>query len=338
MLIKKIILFFISRSNKKVFVMFDEKKLEEFKNLGIYLLSKEPAANINIIPTGSYLLDKALGIGGWPEGKIVELFGVDSSGKTTLALHAISEAQKLGKLVVYLDIENTINPLWAKKIGVDLSKVLISRPENGEKSFELLNKLVVRKDIGLIIVDSVASLVPSYEFSNSLEDQTMGLHARLMSKGLRVLQSLMINSKTTILFINQVREKIGNSFIPAVTTTGGRALKYAAAIRVEIKKCETIKDSSNVPLAFSTKITVVKNKYGAPLSQALTAIYFDSGFDIYYEIIQEAMFKKIFLKKGAWIEYQEKNIAQGLNQLRNILMKNESLFLEIKEKIQKLPN
>lgn len=313
--------------------MFDEKKLEEFKSLGIYLLSQEPAAHLNVIPTGSYLLDKALGIGGWPEGKIIELFGVDSSGKTTLALHAISEAQKLNKSVVYLDIENTINTEWAKKIGVDLSKVLIARPENGEKAFELLNQLVLRKDIGMIVIDSVASLVPSYEFSNNLEDQTMGLHARLMSKGLRVLQSLMIKSKTTILFINQVREKIGNTFIPTVTTTGGRALRYAAAIRVEIKKCETIKDSSNAPLAFATKITVVKNKYGAPLSQALTAIYFDSGFDIYHEIIQEAMSKKILLKKGSWIEYQGKNISQGLNQLRNTLMKNESLFSDIKSKL-----
>lgn len=307
------------------------------EELGVKLWSKNfnDNPNFEVIPTGSYFLNKVLGIGGWPVGKIIEIFGSDSSGKSTLALHAVAEAQKLNKRVVYIDIENTLNPVWAKKIGVDLNNFFVASPDCGENTFELIGKLIDTNNVDLIIVDSVAALVPFFEFENNLQDQTMGLHARLMSKGLRIIQSKMINSKTTIIFINQIREKIGNSYIPTTTTTGGRALKYSASIRIEIKRCESIKDANNVVIGFITKATVIKNKYGSPLAVANTALYFESGFDYVYEIIQEAINLNILNKKGSWFEFKEQNIAQGIVQVRKTLQDNQALFEEIKEEIFK---
>ncbi|OAL10302.1 recombinase RecA [Candidatus Mycoplasma haematobovis] len=308
------------------------------EELGVKLWSKNFNDNsgIEVISTGSYFLNKVLGVGGWPVGKIIEIFGSDSSGKSTLALHAVAEAQKINKCVVYIDIENTLNPNWAKKIGVDLNNIFVASPVCGENTFELIAKLIDTNNVDLIIVDSVAALVPYFEFENNIQDQTMGLHARLMSKGLRIIQSKMINSKTTIIFINQIRDKIGNSYIPTTTTTGGRALKYSACIRVEIKRCESIKDANNTVIGFITKATVIKNKYGAPLSVANTALYFESGFDYVYEIIQEAINLNILNKKGSWFEFKEKNIAQGIVQLRKHLQDNPALFEKIKEEIFKV--
>ncbi|AEW44894.1 Recombinase A [Mycoplasma haemocanis str. Illinois] len=304
-------------------------------DLGVQVWNKNFAksTNIEVISTGSYALNRALGIGGWPKGKIIEIFGADSSGKSTLALHSVLEAQKVSQRVVYIDLENTLNPEWAKKIGVDASKLLVAYPNSGEEAIELIFKLIETKNVDLIVVDSVAALVPSLEFESNFQDQTMGLHARLMSKGLRIIQSKLIGTKTTIIFINQIREKIGNSYIPSITTTGGRALKYAASVRVEIKRCEAIKDSSNTTIGFATKGIVIKNKYGAPMSIANMALYFDRGFDVYHEVIQECLSKQVIVRKGSWFEYEGKNISQGLPHLRKLIKEDKELFEGIKKKI-----
>lgn len=308
---------------------------DRLSELGVFLskqlLFPENSRGVSAISTGSLMLDVHTGIGGWPKGKIIEFFGVDASGKTTLALHAAAQAQKLKQVVVYIDLENTLNLFWAQKIGVDIDNLYVSRPANGEKVFELIRNLLSLDNVGLIIVDSVAALVPSVEFENHMEDQTMGLHARLMSKGLRVIQSLMIGKSTSIIFINQVRDKIGgNSFIPVTVTTGGRALKYSASMRVEVKRAERIQDSSGNVVGFEIKCIIVKNKFGAPFACAKTAIYFDTGFDVKHEIISELLDKKILIKKGSWIEFQNKNLAQGVLQLRQKMTKDSELYEKLK--------
>lgn len=313
------------------------EKLEKF---GVYSWSTKKH-NLNteneVISTGSFSLNKALGIGGWPHGKIIEIFGNDSSGKSTLALHAVAEAQKLNKVCIYIDLENTLNIEWAKKINVVIDKLYIARPNNGEQAFTTINELIKENAVDLIIVDSVAAMVPHIEFENNIEDQTMGLHARLMSKGLRVLQSNLINSNTTIIFINQVREKLGNSFIPITTTTGGRALKYAASIRVEIKRCESIKQSEKI-IGFLTQATIVKNKFGAPMQSVKLGLYFDCGFDNLHEIITDALNKKIIEKNGGWFSYQNKNIGQGLQGIKDVLKNDKNLLEKIEKEIREKEN
>lgn len=314
-----------------------DKKLKDIlQELDVYLPIEKfdkDKSSISTISTGSLLLNDAIGIGGYPSGKIIEIFGVDSSGKTTLALHALAEAQKLGKIAIYIDLENTINLFWAKKVGVDINDFYIARPRSGEETFELIRKLVNSSKVDLIIVDSVTTLVPSCELENSMDDQQMGAHARLMSKGLRILQNAMIGKFTTIIFINQVREKMGGTtFMPMVTTTGGRSLKYAAALRIEVKKCERIQDSSGKVFGFETKcVVVVKNKYGAPMNIAKTAIYFDAGFDQEHEIVCKLLDLKILTKKGSWIEWNGKNLAQGLVQLRSKLKTDQELRNQLRE-------
>lgn len=312
-----------------------DKLKDFFESLDVHLPKDrilKDSNNIESFSTGSPGLDEVIGVGGYPKGKIIEFFGVDSSGKTTLALHALSQIQKLKKVAVYIDLENTINFSWARKIGVDVENFYIARPKNGEAVFELIRNLVTSNKVDLIVVDSVSSLVPSCELDNSIEDQHMGQHARLMSRGLRIIQSCMISSITTIIFINQVREKMGGlPFMPSITTTGGRALKYAASVRIEIKRCEKIQDSSGKILGFETKFIVAKNKYSAPMSISKTAIYFDSGIDVYHEVIQRLIDKKVLVKKGSWLEFEGKNIAQGIIQLRNKLMAEPELYEKFKK-------
>ncbi|GCE63230.1 recombinase RecA [Candidatus Mycoplasma haematohominis] len=313
----------------------DNKTKNLLKEIGVNFFKEVTSmkeTKVNILPTHSYSLNRALGLGGFPEGKIIEIFGSDSSGKSTLALQTLAHTQKQKKTSVYLDLENTLNPEWAVKLGVDIDNLLIARPENGEKAFDLINKLLETKEVDLIIVDSVTALVPVYEFESRIEDQSMGLHARLMSKGLRIMQSLMIGNKTTVIFINQLREKIGaNAYMPATVTTGGRALRYASCVRLEVKRTDSIKDANGRVLGFETKCIVVKNKYGVPLTTAKTFLYFDTGFDVYAEVINELIESKKILKKGSWLELDGKNLAQGMTQLRNKMMKDPALAETLKK-------
>ncbi|RAO95328.1 recombinase RecA [Mycoplasma wenyonii] len=302
---------------------------EKLNSLGVRLWDEDKRVQTNPIdnnfakiPTGSYALDRALGTGGWPGGKIIEIFGADSSGKSTLALHAIAEAQAENKTCVYIDLENTLNKVWAEKIGVKTDQLYICYPSNGEETFKVINSLVQGNEADLIVVDSVAAIVPGMELESSLEDQSMGLQARLMSKGLRILQSYLINSQTTVIFINQIREQIKQSFFPSTTTSGGRALKYAASIRVEVKRLEAIKQQDKT-IGFLTKITIIKNKFNNPLIQLNLRLYFDSGFCKAYELINEALERKLLEKRGTWFYYKDKNIAQGLSALKKKLFSPE---------------
>lgn len=314
---------------------------EKLSSLGIQLWSDEKRIqtnpvnnNFSKIPTGSYALDRALGTGGWPGGKIIEIFGADSSGKSTLALHAIAEAQAQNKTCVYIDLENTLNKVWAEKIGVKANQLYICYPSSGEETFNIINSLVQSNEADLIVVDSVAAMVPNVELESSIEDQNMGLQARLMSKGLRILQSHLINSQTTVIFINQIREQIKQSFFPSTTTSGGRALKYAASIRVEVKRLEAIKQQEKT-VGFLTKITIIKNKFNNPLIQLNLRLYFDSGFCKAYELIHEALERKLIEKRGAWFYYKDKNIAQGLSALKEKLF-SPAYSAQLKELQSKL--
>ncbi|ADX98351.1 recombinase RecA [Mycoplasma suis] len=310
--------------------------LERFNKLGIHIWSNSPQKNGKVIvdskdsiPSGSYQLDKALGANGWPKGKIIEIFGSDSSGKSTLALHAVAEAQKQGKTCVYIDLENTLNVSWAEKIGVQTNNLYICTPSSGEETFEVIGTLIQDQGADLIIVDSVAAMVPEAELDASLSDQSMGLQARLMSKGLRIIQSHLLKSHTTIIFINQIREQIKQTFFPSTTTTGGRALKYAASIRVEVRKQEAIKQGEKI-IGYLTKITIVKNKFNNPMIQIPLGLYFDAGFNKFFELINLAIEKKIIEKRGAWFYYKDKNLGQGIFSLKE-KFQSEEMQKELEE-------
>jgi recombination protein RecA len=253
---------------------------------------------IDVIPTGSLQLDRALGVGGYPKGRIIEIFGNESSGKTTLALQAIAQCQKLGGRCAYIDLEHALDAKFCEINNVDLSKLLLAQPESGEQSFSLMEALIKTDMIDLIVIDSVAALVPNAELLGEFEDQTIGLHARLMSKGLRILQGLIAKHNTTVIFTNQIREKIGVMYGNPETTTGGRALKFYATIRMELRKNELIK-SGNEVIGIKTCAKIVKNKVAPPLYKAFIDIYFDKGIDHTAEIIDFALEKGVIAKKGA---------------------------------------
>ncbi|WP_043896122.1 recombinase RecA family protein [Mycoplasma parvum] len=312
---------------------------EKLNKLGIHLWSelsqKERTINIDLqesIPSGSYQLDQALGTKGWPRGKIIEIFGSDASGKSTLALHAVAEAQKQGKICIYIDLENTLNIPWAEKIGVKIDSLYICTPSSGEETFEVISTLIQDKEADLIIVDSVAAMVPEAELDASLNDQSIGLQARLMSKGLRIIQSHLLKSNPTIIFINQIREQIKQTYFPSTTTTGGRALKYAASIRVEVKRQEAIKQNEKI-IGYQTKITIVKNKFNNPMLQVSLGLYFDVGFNKIFELLNLAIEKKLIEKKGAWLYYQNKNLGQGL-----LTLKEKFESKEMEKELEKLKN
>lgn len=253
---------------------------------------------VDVIPTGSLQLDRALGVGGYPKGRIIEIFGNESSGKTTLSLQAIAQCQKLGGRCAYIDLEHALDAKFCEINEVDLSKLLLAQPESGEQAFSLMEALVKTDMIDLIVVDSVAALVPNAELLGEIEDQTIGLHARLMSKGLRILQGLIAKHNTTIIFTNQIREKIGVMFGNPETTTGGRALKFYATIRIELRKNELLKSGNDV-VGIRTCAKIVKNKVAPPLYKAFVDIYFDKGIDHTGEIIDFALEKSVIAKKGA---------------------------------------
>lgn len=286
---------------------------------------------IDVIPTGSLQLDRALGVGGYPKGRIIEIFGNESSGKTTLALQAIAQCQKLGGRCAYIDLEHALDAKFCEINNVDLSKLLLAQPESGEQSFSLMEALIKTDMIDLIVIDSVAALVPNAELLGEFEDQTIGLHARLMSKGLRILQGLIAKHNTTVIFTNQIREKIGVMYGNPETTTGGRALKFYATIRMELRKNELIK-SGNEVIGIKTCAKIVKNKVAPPLYKAFIDIYFDKGIDHTAEIIDFALEKGVIAKKGAWFYFQDEKIGQGRDNTREFLLKNVDLFEKIKVK------
>ncbi len=289
---------------------------------------------IEVIPTGSLALDIALGVGGVPRGRVVELFGPESSGKTTLALHIVASAQRSGGLAAYIDAEHAIDPAYARKLGVNLENLLISQPDSGEDALSITEVLVRSNSIDVVVIDSVAALVPRAEIEGAIGDSHMGLQARLMSQALRKLTSSIHRSKTCVIFINQIREKIGIMFGNPETTPGGRALKFYSSVRLDIRRVTAIKDNADVVIGNRTKVTVVKNKVAAPFRKAEFDIIFNEGISKEATILDLGSEQGIIEKKGTWFFYKNERLGQGREQAREELKKNPTLAAELVKDIK----
>lgn len=325
-----------SSNLKDNFKLMIEKLGDRFGEGTLQFLDKKEN-NFNedkIIKSGSYFLDSALGIGGYPRGRIIEIYGAESCGKTTLALKAVAQCQKIGGKAVYIDAEHAVDSVYAEKLGVDLNQIVLCQPNSGEQAFSIIEALIKTDLVDLIIVDSVAALTPQAELDGDFDEQTIGLQARMMSKGLRIIQNLL-NEKTTVIFINQIRDKITLSYSNNNTTTsGGRALKFFASIRIETKKVELIKSAEEV-IGFKSKILIVKNKVAPPLKTAFLDFYFGNGFSYQNEIFDLALEHGIIKKSGSWYSFEDTNIAQGKETAKNNILNNNELFNKIKTEVEK---
>lgn len=283
----------------------------------------------NVISTGSINLDNALTVGGLPKGRIIEIYGNESSGKTTIAMQTVAECQKAGGRVAYIDAENAVDINYIKRIGVDVDNLLLAQPESGEQAFTIIDSLIKTDQIDLIVVDSVAALIPQSELDGEVFEQNIGAHARLMSKGLRMVQNSISKHNVCVIFINQLREKVGIMFGNPEVTTGGRALKFFSTIRLEVKKAELLKEG-NEAIGIKSKVTVVKNKVGVPLKTTFIDIFFGKGFDYRNELINFAIAYNIINKNGSWFSYADQKLGQGRVQLDEFLRNNEELYEQIK--------
>ena len=289
------------------------------------------AEDIQAVSTGSLGLDIALGVGGLARGRVIEIYGPESSGKTTLTLKVIAEMQKRGKVAAFIDVEHALDPQWAKTIGVNIDKLICSQPDSGEEALEIVETLVRAEIVDVVVVDSVAALVPKKELEGDMGDSNVGLQARLMSQAMRKLNGCISKSKTTVIFINQIREKIGVMFGNPETTTGGRALKFFASVRVEIRRIDTIKED-DIEMANKTKIKVVKNKVAPPFRTAEYEIRFDTGIDSVKDILECAVLDKVIEKSGSWYEYNGVRNQGGI-KMREYLLENPEVLEEIKLKL-----
>ncbi|MGL5269732.1 MAG: recombinase RecA [Selenomonadaceae bacterium] len=311
------------------------KQIEKEFGKGSIMKLGEASANMNIevIPTGNLPLDIALGVGGMPRGRIVEIYGPESSGKTTVALHVIAEAQKAGGIAAFIDAEHALDPVYAKKLGVDIDNLLISQPDNGEQALDIADALVRSGAIDIVVVDSVAALVPKAEIEGDMGDSHVGLQARLMSQAMRKLTAVISKSKTTAIFINQIREKIGIMFGNPETTTGGRALKFYATIRIDVRKIDTIKQGNDI-LGNRTRIKVVKNKVAPPFRQAEFDIMYGEGVSKEGCIVDIGADLDILDKSGAWYSYSGTRLGQGRENVKEFLKQNKDVAAEIEAKIR----
>ena len=296
-------------------------------------LGDRAAVDVAVIPTGSLTLDMALGIGGYPKGRIIEIYGPESSGKTTLTLHAIAEVQKQGGTAAFIDAEHAIDPVYAKNLGVNIDELILSQPDSGEQGLEIAETLVRSGAIDLVVVDSVAALVPQVELDGEMADQQMGLQARLMSKALRKLSGVMNKTDCTIIFINQLREKIGVMFGNPETTTGGRALKFYSSVRVEIRRSEAIKNGTEI-VGNKVNIKVVKNKVAPPFKSTQVDIIYGKGISRDGEVLDLAVDKDIVDKSGAWYAYKGEKIGQGRENAKRYLVEHPDIMNEITEAIK----
>lgn len=306
---------------------------KEFGEGSIMKLGENAHMNISVIPTGSINLDIALGLGGVPRGRVIEVYGAESSGKTTIALHIIAEAQKMGGVAAFIDAEHALDPAYAKALGVDTEELLVSQPDNGEQALEIADMLVRSNAVDVIIVDSVAALVPKAEIEGEMSDQQMGLQARLMSKALRKLTGNLNKSKTTMIFINQIREKIGGfGFGPQTTTTGGRALKFYSSVRMEVKRVGSIKQADDV-IGNETVVKVTKNKIAPPFKEASFQIMYGKGISRVGEILDIALDFDIISKSGAWFSFGEERLGQGRENVKARLETEKELLETIEKKV-----
>ena len=310
------------------------KQIEkQFGKGSVMKLGDRAAVDVAVIPTGSLTLDMALGIGGYPKGRIIEIYGPESSGKTTLTLHAIAEVQKQGGTAAFIDAEHAIDPVYAKNLGVNIDELILSQPDSGEQGLEIAETLVRSGAIDLVVVDSVAALVPQVELDGEMADQQMGLQARLMSKALRKLSWVMNKTDCTIIFINQLREKIGVMFGNPETTTGGRALKFYSSVRVEIRRSEAIKNGTEI-VGNKVNIKVVKNKVAPPFKSTQVDIIYGKGISRDGEVLDLAVDKDIVDKSGAWYAYKGEKIGQGRENAKRYLVEHPDIMNEITEAIK----
>ena len=296
--------------------------------------SKEAIVPISVIPTGSISFDAALGVGGFPRGRVVEVFGPESSGKTTITLQVIAEAQKTGGMAAFVDAEHALDPAYAKKLGVDVDNLLVSQPDYGEQALEITEALVRSNAIDVLVVDSVAALVPKAELDGEMGDSHMGLQARLMSQALRKLTGTVSKSRTCLIFINQIREKIGVMFGNPETTTGGRALKFYSSVRVDIRRIAAIKDG-DVVTGSRTKVKVVKNKVAAPFREAEFDILYGEGISREGDLLDLAVNNNILEKSGSWFSYKGERIGQGRENARQFLKDNKDVLAKLDTEVRK---
>ena len=293
-----------------------------------------PIQPIDAIPTGSISIDYALGVGGVPRGRVIEIFGPESSGKTTLALQVIAQAQKLGGMAAFVDAEHALDAAYAKKLGVELDNLLVSQPDNGEQALEIVEVLIRSGGVDVVVVDSVAALVPRAEIEGEMGDAQMGLQARLMSQALRKLTGVVSKSKTCLIFINQLREKIGVMFGNPETTTGGRALKFYASVRVDIRRIASIKDGDTV-VGGRTRVKIVKNKVAPPFREAEFDVMYGEGISREGDLLDLAVEKRIVEKSGTWFAYGGERLGQGRENAKAFLRENPEAFQKIEERVRK---
>ena len=306
---------------------------KDFGKGSIMKLGDEQIENVEVIPTGSIGLNAALGVGGYPRGRIIEIYGPESSGKTTLAIHAIAEAQKAGGIAAFIDAEHAFDRFYAEKLGVDVNNLWISQPDNGEQALEIADQLIRSSAVDILVVDSVAALTPKKEIEGDMGDNVVGLQARLMSQALRKLTSTISKTNTTCIFINQLREKIGVMFGNPETTTGGNALKFYASVRLDIRKVTSIKDGDTI-IGNQVRVKVVKNKVSPPFRQAEFDLLYGQGISKIGEIIDLGVDLGVLKKSGAWFSYNDDKVAQGREKMRDYLINNPDVKAEIEAAIR----
>ena len=324
---------FNEKSEKLKALQAAMSKIEKDYGKGsIMKLGDEHIEKVDVIPTGSISLNAALGVGGYPKGRIIEIYGPESSGKTTLAIHAIAEAQKTGGIAAFIDAEHAFDRFYAAALGVDIENLLISQPDNGEQALEIADQLIRSAAVDIVVVDSVAALTPKKEIEGDMGDNVVGLQARLMSQALRKLTSTVSKTNTTCIFINQFREKIGVMFGNPETTTGGNALKFYASVRLDIRRVTSIKDGDNV-IGNQVRVKIVKNKVAPPFRKAEFEITFGEGISKVGEIVDLGVEYGIIQKSGSWFSYNETRLAQGRDATKQVIKDNPELAEEIEAKI-----
>lgn len=323
----------INPEKQKVLNAVLDKIEKDFGKGSIMRMNSESIEHVAVIPSGSITLDAALGVGGYPKGRVVEIYGPESSGKTTLAIHAIAEAQKAGGIAAFIDAEHAFDSLYASKLGVDIDNLLVSQPDSGEQALEIAETLIRSSAIDIIVIDSVAALTPKAEIEGEMGDSKMGLQARLMSQALRKLTAAISKTKTVCIFINQLRDKIGVIYGNPETTTGGNALKFYASVRIDIRKTSVIKDGDE-QLGTRTKVKVVKNKVAPPFRKAEFDIMYGEGISKIGEIVDLGADLGVIKKSGSWYAYGDQKLAQGRDATKDYLKANPELCDEIEAKVR----
>ena len=323
----------INPEKLKVLSAVMDKIEKDFGKGAIMKMSSKKVDEVPVIPSGSITIDQALGIGGYPKGRVIEIFGPESSGKTTLAIHAIAEAQKAGGIAAFIDAEHAFDSTYAQKLGVDIDELLISQPDNGEQALEIADHLIRSSAIDIVVIDSVAALTPKAEIEGEMGESKMGLQARLMSQALRKLTASISKTRTVCIFINQLRDKIGVVYGNPETTTGGNALKFYASVRIDIRKASVIKDGED-QLGARAKVKIVKNKLAPPFRRAEFDIMYGEGISKIGEIIDLGVDLGILKKSGSWFSYGERKIGQGRDSVKELLKSDEALRDEIEAKVR----